>query len=322
MRPLSLLVSGLLCAALCLNTGCRQQAHGIIPPAPPAESQEVIAPTPIPPEPDITPVPEPIPEPVPAPVPEPIPEPEPAPEPEPPLQPTPTVQTARNTKFYVLMYHHVVPDGTNCNDWTITVSRLREDLRWLKDKGYTCILPRELAAGAPLPDKAVMITFDDGYASNYHLAYPILQELETKAVISLITKRIEDGHTDYLTWDMCRELNASGLVEIGSHTHDLHNGQIVNGIKRLPNETRAEYENRVFPDLLTSKELIETNLDTPVTFFAYPHGIRDSWGEGFVEEQFASTAITRHGPASIKNNLYDFPRMNISMADPPSKYLP
>ena len=333
-----------LSAALCLFSGCQQQTQ---PPDTPSDtpdiSQEIILPTPdlSQPEPSGSaqpepPVPTPEPEPEPAPEPKPQPDPvvtpeEPKPEPEPVVipeepkpepVPAPEKKPVRNTKLYVLMYHHVVPDGTNCNDWTITESRLREDLQWLKDNGYTWVLPRELAAGEPLPEKAVMVTFDDGYASNYHLAYPIFQELEAKAVISVITKRIEDGKSDYLTWDMCREMNNSGLVEFGSHTHDLHNGQIVNGIIRLPDETREQYEQRVFTDLLTSKELIETNLDTPVTFFAYPHGLRDDWGEDFVEEHFAVTVITKHGPASIKNNLYDFPRHNITVATPVSNYLP
>lgn len=315
----------LLCAALCLSAGCQAgpDSSGAAS-VPPASAPEVIVPAPSgsQPPPAVSAQPEPEPEPVIPPT-EPTPEPVVIPEePKPEPAPAPEKKPVRNTKLYVLMYHHVVPDGTNCNDWTITESRLREDLQWLKDKGYTWVLPRELAAGEPLPEKAVMVTFDDGYASNYHLAYPIFQELEAKAVISVITKRIEDGKSDYLTWDMCREMNDSGLVEFGSHTHNLHNGEVVNGILRLPDESQEQYEARVFTDLLTSKELIETNLDTPVTFFAYPHGLRDDWGEGFVEEHFASTAITKHGPASIKNNLYDFPRMNISIKNPPEKFLP
>ena len=47
-------------------------------------------------------------------------------------------------KLPVLMYHHVVEDGQECNDMTITASRLREDLQWLQDNGYTTVLPREL----------------------------------------------------------------------------------------------------------------------------------------------------------------------------------
>jgi len=309
----------LICFSLTALAACGDEPSAgasSSPPLPAASSQEPPAQSVIEPQ----PVPELIPEP--EPVPEPDPTPEPTPEPTPAPEPVPQPPAQKNTRLYVLMYHHVVPDGTNCNDWTITVSRLREDLQWLQDNGYTCILPRELAAGALLPEKAVMVTFDDGYASNYHLAFPLLQEFETKAVISLITKRIEDGHADFLTWEMCRELNDSGLVEIGSHTHDLHNGEVVNGIIRHPNESREAYEARVFPDILHSVELIETNVGCDVTFFAYPHGRTEKWAEEFIETTFASTAITRHGPASIKRNLFDFPRFNITVSDPVSEYLP
>ena len=55
----------------------------------------------------------------------------------------------------VLMYHHVVPDGQACNDMTVTAGRLEQDLRWLAENGYETVLPRELAAGEPLPEKAV-----------------------------------------------------------------------------------------------------------------------------------------------------------------------
>ena len=76
----------------------------------------------------------------------------------------------------VLMYHHLVEDGQDCNDMTVTPSKLRSDLETILALGYTPVLPRELAAGGPLPEKPILITFDDGYRSNYKLLYPILQE--------------------------------------------------------------------------------------------------------------------------------------------------
>ena len=112
----------------------------------------------------------------------------------------------------ILMYHDVVEDGQPCNTWTVTAGRLREDLQWLKDHGYTSILPRDLEKG-PLPKgKSVLITFDDGYESNYRLAFPILKEFGDKAVISLITKYVDEGDAEFLTWDMCREMTESGAL--------------------------------------------------------------------------------------------------------------
>lgn len=219
--------------------------------------------------------------------------------------------------LYILMYHHVVEDGVECNNWTVPVSRLREDLQWLADHGYTTLLPREILNGGELPHKSVLITFDDGYASNYELAYPLLQEYQAKAVISIVTDLIDRAVPLFLNWDMCRDMEASGLVEIGSHTHQLHD----NGIVRLEGESREEYEARVFPDLQTSIDLIYENLGSTPVFFAYPHGKTDSWADEFLAEHFGMSVITASAIAKLSQGLYDLPRYNITTKNKASKYL-
>ena len=215
------------------------------------------------------------------------------------------------------MYHHVVEDGVECNTWTVPVSRLREDLQWLADHGYTTLLPREILSGGALPHKSVLITFDDGYASNYELAYPLLQEYQAKAVISIVTDLIDQAVPLFLNWDMCRDMEASGLVEIGSHTHQLHE----NGIVRLDGESREEYEARVFPDLQTSIDLIYENLGSYPVFFAYPHGKTDSWADEFLAQHFSMSVVTASGIAKLSQGLYDLPRYNISTKYKVSRYL-
>ena len=242
-------------------------------------------------------------------------EPQPQPEPEP-------VKPSNNHTLYILMYHSVVDgDGSNCNDWMTTTQRFREDLQWLKDHGYTTLLPSELENGASLPEKAVLITFDDGYANNYTQAFPVLKEFQAKAVISMIVRRTVDGKPDFLTWDMCREMADSGLVEIGSHTYD-HHANDPRGIKRMNGESRKDYEARIFSDLEKSISLIEENVGKPVTFFAYPHGQTEPWASDFLKEHFAMTVTTQHGPANVSHGLYDLSRHNINFKEPLSKYLP
>lgn len=222
---------------------------------------------------------------------------------------------------YILMYHHVVEDGTDCNNWTVTTSQLREDLRWLADHGYTTLLPSELvrlARQGEVPKRAVLITFDDGYASNLQLALPVLKEFNAKAVVSVVTGYI--GKPSFLTWDMCRELVDSGLVEIGSHTHGCH--ESVQGIQRFPDESREEYQERIFADLQTSIDLIESNVGQKVLFFAYPNGLTDSWCDDFIKEHFAMTVTTKYGPANVSKNLYKLSRYNINKSTPVSRRLP
>ena len=259
---------------------------------------------------------QPAPEPVPQPPPAAAVQPEPAPEPEPVPEPNPA-----NTRLYVLMYHHIIPEGGKYNSWMVTDVRLREDLEWLSGHGYVTVLPSQLAAGEPLPERAVMLTFDDGYRSNYQLAYPLLQEYQARAVISVIVKYIQDEDHYFLTWDMCREMARSGLVEIGSHTFACHD-EGEHGIKRRKGESREEYEARVLPDLQASIDLITEHVGTAPRFFAYPNGKTEEWARDFIREHFAVTVITRHGSWDISNGLYNMKRCNVSMDEPVSKFLP
>ena len=238
-------------------------------------------------------------------------------------QPAAAPTPAANTTLYVLMYHHFVVPGEDCNDVTTTTDRFREDLKWLVDNGYTFVLPRDLASGAPLPEKAVMITVDDGYTSNYDLAFPILKEFNAKAVIALITHCMD--YVDWaMTWDMCREMAQSGLVEFGSHTHNFHKYDETYGaygIQRRPKESQAEYEARVFADLQTSIDLIEANVGQEVLYFAYPHGKTDRWSDQFLREHFKVTTTTQVAPADISKGLYQLARYNINAVNRPWQFL-
>lgn len=286
--------------------------------APPDQSQ-----SPLPPDqsaslPDLSTPAEPDPEPEPEPEPEPDPKPEPEPDPKP--EPEPEPKPAKNNKLYVLMYHHFIQEGQDYNVWMLTDTRLREDLQWLSDHGYTTVLPSDLAAGTPLPAKAVMLTFDDGYDSNYTLAYPILQEFKAKAVISVVVKNTDEQKAGALTWSMCRDMARSGLVEIGSHTYNLH--KEVAGISRYEGESQEDYEARVLPDLQTSIDLIQANMGVKPLFFAYPLGYTDAWASDFLKEHFSVTATTNHGPSDISKGLYDLKRCNVSMGVPVGDILP
>ena len=222
----------------------------------------------------------------------------------------------------ILMYHHVVPNGTECNSMTVTVEKLEKDFQWLRDHGYTPILPRELVSGTPLPEKPVLITFDDGYRSNYELLFPLLQQYEMKAVISVMVYMQDLGVSSFLSWDMCREMTASGLVEIGSHAYRLHNldernGNFtqggINGIRRRPEESDEDFRIRVLDDLQKSHDLLEEQLGTEVTFFAYPFGLREPDAEALIEELFPVTAVTLKGTADLADGTKNMPRFTVTV---------
>lgn len=221
----------------------------------------------------------------------------------------------------ILMYHHLVADGEECNDMTVTVGRMEKDLQWLSENGYHTVLPRELATGEPLPEKAVLLTFDDGYRSNYELLFPLLEKYQMKAVISIITYMQDVSASNFISWDMCREMTESGLVEIGSHSHYLHNlGELngnfvpdgINGIQRDPEETDEAFQVRVLDDIQKSYDLITQEVGE-VTFFAYPFGVTEPDAEDLINELFPVTVVTKNGTADLRKGLHQMPRMTVTM---------
>ena len=234
---------------------------------------------------------------------------------------------APDWRFYVLEYHNFTEAPSLATAYTMTVSALRRDLDFLRDNGYTTILPRELAAGqlddgSPLPQKAVLLTFDDGYESNYTLAFPILREYGAKAVISLITARIDEKADSFLTWDECREMAKSGLVEFASHTNDYHIRPDVRGIERISGEDVETYVSRISADLQTSITRIALETGQNVTTFTYPLGRMEPWAEPFLQQHFAITLSGVYGTARYGDSLYHLPRYNITDLHPASEYVP
>ena len=232
----------------------------------------------------------------------------------------------------VLMYHHVVPDGQACNDMTVTAGRLEQDLRWLAENGYETVLPRELAAGEPLPEKPVLITFDDGYRSNYDYAYPLLQKYRAKAAIAVMVFMPDNWAPGFLSWDMCREMTASGLVEIGSHGYAIHNldgrmgnfaaGQ-ANGVQRRKGESDDDFYCRVLEDLRYSHQRIAMELGTAPSFFAYPFGKTDPDADAYLKSFFPVTVVTGPGKyaADLSKGLWQLPRFTVTMKAEPKTLL-
>ena len=181
----------------------------------------------------------------------------------------------------ILMYHDVTDEPTSDNPMVVTTEKLEGDLRWLKENGYHTILPRELTAGEPLPEKPVMITFDDGYVSNYRLLFPLLQKYNMKAVISLIGSDSEIASDDIyrvpsscnLSWGEVALMAKSGLVEFGNHTYDLH--RIAGGRKganQKPGESVEAYHEMLSADLTKNQEKIASASGSVPLLFAWPYG--------------------------------------------------
>ena len=185
----------------------------------------------------------------------------------------------------ILMYHSISKDVSSENEYTISASRFEKDLKWLHDNGYTTIFPSQLAAyvndGAMLPIKPVILSFDDGFANNYLYAFPLLQKYNMKAVIALIGVELDRSSGDIyrsqefgnMTWGEAAILARSGLVELASHTYDLHNISTARkGADKSPGESAADYREVLTEDLTKNQDLIEAASGKAPGTFAWPFG--------------------------------------------------
>ena len=160
-------------------------------------------------------------------------------------------------KLPILMYHGIAGSSTEESEYFIKAERLESDLKWLRDNGYTTILPSQMIAyatnGARLPQKPIILSFDDGYCNNYTYAFPLLQKYQATAVIAL--------------------MNASGLVEFASHTYNLHHiEKSRKGADRKPGESLEDYTRVLTDDLQRNQDAIAAAIGKPPQVFAWPYG--------------------------------------------------
>lgn len=185
----------------------------------------------------------------------------------------------------IVMYHHVLKEQARLNKYTISPDEFRADMEYLKTEGYTPIVIADLIAyvqdGTPLPERPVMITFDDGYESFHEYVFPILKEYDFKAVYSIVGRYtdqyslVDDHHIRYShsTWNELCEMHESGLVEIQNHSYNLHKNQNGrHGSMRKPGEGLASYQAMLEEDLGKLQDECTEYLGWTPTCFTYPFG--------------------------------------------------
>lgn len=235
----------------------------------------------------------------------------------------------------IVMYHSILKDAGRHGKYVLSPDMLARDLDILQSKGYQTVTVSDVVAfvqqGTPLPDKPVMLTFDDGYYNNYVYAYPLLRERNMKAVISVIGSQTalftqngeENAYWSHVTLDHLRQMR--DVFEIQNHSWSLHQYGERRGVLRMRGESAEEYTSMLREDTAqTQKLLTEAGLPTPICY-TYPFGARsDESAEiihalGFVctlgcEEK--RNLITRD-PAC----LYDMGRYNHAAGESSEQFL-
>lgn len=175
-----------------------------------------------------------------------------------------------STKIPILLYHNFVKqvpekDSDNFN-YINTPQSFEENIKTILENGYTIISMQELNDAIDgkieLPQKPILIHFDDGYYSNYEYIYEILKKYNAKVSIYIVTDNIgkEIDGIKYLGWEECKQMQNSGLVEIYSHSkkHVFYN--------KLPSW-------QIRKDVIESYKIIEENLGKKnFKVFVYTYG--------------------------------------------------
>ncbi len=223
----------------------------------------------------------------------------------------------------ILMYHHLSYAPEEWNEVVISPDKFKQDMMYLKILGYETIYFKDLIAykekAIPLPKNPIVITFDDGYMSNYEYAYPILKELEMKATIGVIGWSVgrtthKDNETPiipHFTWEQAREMYESGWIDIQHHTFDMHESGL--GVQQLTGESHQDYVDRMVDDTIKLKEEIESHVGNEVVVFSYPLGLYNTLSESAIKILgFKVSLTTNKGINSLSDELYLMKRINRS----------
>lgn len=183
----------------------------------------------------------------------------------------------------IVMYHSFLKDSNLHNDYCISPDVLEEDLKYITSNGYTTVTPGDLVdyvKGKPLDKKIIMITFDDGFYNNYHYAYPLLKKYNCKAVISPVVSLTEYYSKEkdipvsygYCSFDVLKEMQDSGLVEIANHSYDMHYTKDRFGITQKDGESLETYKYNLKKDIKKAQNLLQDNNIKKPLCFTYPFG--------------------------------------------------
>ena len=208
----------------------------------------------------------------------------------------------QDNQFVTLTFHDVRDDVAKRGDrdvYAISTKNLGQYLEWIQREGWHPIRLEDIwlarQGKKTLPNKALLLTFDDGALSSYNRVFPLLKQYKTPAVFAIPTSWIngntKDAYEAYgkgnlMTWPQMREMVASGYAEFVSHSDNMHRGILANPQQNMQPaaitreyiekqkryETESEYQSRVVVDLKKSKQTLDRELGINSRAIFWPYG--------------------------------------------------
>ena len=193
------------------------------------------------------------------------------------------IDNRTEVRLPILMYHSVLASKTG--KYTVNPDDLEKDIIALKKAGFETVFMQDVIdwvdGKGNLPEKPIVITFDDGHYNNVSYGLPIAQKHDVKFLLNPVTSfskySVDSGdHSNpnysHLTWEQMRDAHKSGHIEFGNHTHAMHKFKPRYGVMKIGGECDETYRENLRNDIEQAQRLIEeAGVPSPTTF-AYPFG--------------------------------------------------
>ncbi len=209
--------------------------------------------------------------------------------------------SSRSVRIPVLVYHsvrlHIKGESKLQDAYDITPQLLEQELIYLNTNGYHAVsfadVNRYFDDGTPLPNKPVILSFDDGWKNQYEHALLVLLKYNTKATFFIYTNPIDHKKAHWMSWDEVKTLDKMGM-EIGGHS------------RTHPVLTKITSDAGLDKEISGSKKILESHLGHPVKVFAYPFGMHNAAVDAAVKRAgYASARTVVAGVWNDPEHRYD-----------------
>jgi len=177
---------------------------------------------------------------------------------------------------------------------SVTVETFDQQMKYLQDNGYHVItfaaLADYFAEGSELPPQPVIISFDDGWQNQFTYALPSLEKYHYSATFFIVTDVV--GRKGFLSWPELRTMLDEGMT-IGSHS------------RSHPNLNKITDTDVLWDQIYSSKQALESHLETKIEDFAYPYGFYDATTAAMVQAAgYKAARACCNGGAKSQKNMY------------------